>query len=555
MILGAGQLLNGSTLNCDVCIVGGGPAAITVALELIGTKKTVIMITGGEWNETPFNQDLNRGIIGKNTSHEPLEENRRRQFGGASSVWGGRCIPFDPIDFEKRDWIPNSGWPLTYKELMPYYEKATQLCLAGDFSFNGNDLFKSSPTEIIPQLDDNNILSWPLEKWSPPINFARQYKKKLQDAKNIKVLLNFNVKAINCVDKKQTVKSVTIASPSKEIEVLGGCFVLAAGAIENARLLLNSKSTYHLNGLGNDFDNVGRYYMSHINGTFAEVNPVDRGRLHFNFERDKGVYTRRRWWFSEKFQRKEKIGNIIMFLHHSGGLNGHRDALFSSVFLAKAMLSILKEKSPGAIFGRYNQLKPAINEHSKNVFDNGFHLIPQIVSLALKRFAKRRLPYILPSIKTPMLGLYFQAEHMPNRESRIALSTTDVDALGVPRAVANIAFSDIDVKTVIKAHNAFVTKYQAIQAGNVLYNEEKLESYMQNRLHNFNSAAHHLGTTRMAISPKEGVVDANCKVFDTDNLYIAGSSVFPTGGHANPTLTIVALSSRLGQHLNNNFFK
>ena len=546
MIINAAQLINSSILKFDVCIIGGGPAAITVALELKDSGKAILMITGGDWNETSFNQDLNRGIIGLDNCHEPLEENRRRQFGGATAVWGGRCIPFDPIDFEQRPWIPHSGWPLTYNDLLPFYEKATELCLVGNFSFNAHTTFKDK-REIIDGINDKNILSWPMERWSPPINFARYYKAILETSNNIKVLLNCNVKRINA-DGDQ-INSVDVASTDAEFTINADTFVLATGGIENARLLLASKSASHPNGLGNNRDNVGRYYMSHINGTFAELDLFNRKNIIFNFEKDKDVYTRRRWWISEKFQKENQIGNIIMFLHHASALNGHRDALFSSVYLTKSFLSIVKQKSSKKILSKYKQLKPAIKQHAKNVFSNGFSLIPQIASLATKRFSKRRLPYVLPSIKSKYLGLYFQSEHMPNPASRITLSNQHYDALGIPRAVVNIAFSDIDIQTILKAHHLFINRYITATAGEMLYNESALLEYINGRISNFNSAAHHLGTTRMADKADDGVVDVNCRVFGINNLYIARSSVFPTGGHANPTLTIVALSARLGNYL------
>ncbi len=138
---------------------------------------------------------------------------------------------------------------------------------------------------------------------------------------------------------------------------------------------------------------------------------------------------------------------------------------------------------------------------------------------------------------------------MPNRDSRITLSPDSFDEHGVPRAVVDLAFTEQDICTIIEAHRVFVQQYQAAGAGEIVYDEQQLAAYVRQRFLHFNSAAHHLGTTRIATSPEEGVVDANCRVHGLSNLYVAGSSTFPTGGHANPTLTIVAMALRLGEHL------
>ncbi|HPZ87729.1 MAG TPA: GMC family oxidoreductase, partial [Flavihumibacter sp.] len=160
-----------------------------------------------------------------------------------------------------------------------------------------------------------------------------------------------------------------------------------------------------------------------------------------------------------------------------------------------------------------------------------------------------RLPTILPSVENQYLGLYFQSEHLPNYNSTVSLSETEKDALGLPLPIVKVAFCDADYRTILEAHRMFMQRYRDSQAGGMLYDESVLMDYIKKRTTKFNSAAHHLGTTRMATSPDKGVVDGNCKVFGMDNLYVAGSSVFTTGSHVNPTLTLVALAIRLGDHL------
>ncbi len=535
-------------MNADICLIGGGPAAISTALQLIGCGKKVIMLAGGRWNETLANRELNRGLAFPYDSHEPLEENRRRQFGGASAVWGGRCIPMDPIDFAKRPWLGDSEWPITYNDILPYYLKANEICEAGEFVYNASDT--TGKKEIITGMDDEYIDSGKLERWSPPINFARRYRQRLQEAGNIQVLLDTHVVRINCEQVAEQVSSVTVSYNNTQFEILASQYVLAAGGIDNPRLLLASKNAFHPRGIGNQRDLVGRYYMSHLNGTFAHLAPHDRKSIPFEYEKDRqGVYFRRRWWFTDKAQEEKEIGNVVMFLNDTLEMNGHRDALFSMIYIAKSSLTILKKKNVGKMISTYRELKPEVGDHLKTAMSEGLGIMPRMVRTMVHRFHKRRLPTILPSVDNQYLGLYFQSEHLPNYNSTVGLSDTERDVLGLPLPVVKVAFSEADYRTVFEAHRLFTERYRNCGAGDMQYDESVLMDYLKKRTSRFNSAAHHLGTTRMAVSPDKGVVDANCKVFGVDNLYVAGSSVFTTGSHVNPTLTLVALAIRLGEHL------
>ena len=142
----------------------------------------------------------------------------------------------------------------------------------------------------------------------------------------------------------------------------------------------------------------------------------------------------------------------------------------------------------------------------------------------------------------------YQAEHLPHRSSRVVLAT-DRDALGMPRLRTQVAFTEQDVRTVEKFHRVLAAQLSATGTGAFHAYDPDLVSQIEDRLTHFNSMYHHLGTTRMSASPATGVVDRDCRVHGVDNLYVAGGSVFPTGGYANPTLTVVALALRLADRL------
>jgi choline dehydrogenase-like flavoprotein len=550
MISSGNTIERGQRIAADVCIIGAGPAGITLALKLRSSALKVIVLSGGGWSESAFAQDLNRGVIWPPNSHEPLEENRRRQLGGTSSAWGGRCVPFEAIDFETRAWVPDSGWPLGFNDIAPYYKQASELCLSGSNDFNSTSVFPNSQKEILPGFDSAEIISYALERWSPPINFAKHYRGELARSNNVDVLLNAHALRFHA-NADGRIQMVESSLNGKPFSVESDCFVLAAGGIENARLLLASQSENFPCGLGNQNDNVGRYYMSHLSGVCAEVALENKKNIVTNFERDlEGVYCRRRWWITEAAQREHRLLNTIFFLTRPDDVSGHRDVLFSTRFVAKALLSIASCRSVGDALNKTKSMSGSIKQHSFNIAANGFWELPSMIKIAMQRMSYRRLPYMLPSNRTDTWGLHYQAEHAPNRQSRVLLSEDQRDVFGIPRAEVRVAFSRQDRDSVLRAHQLFARRFSATRGGGLLnHSTKRLEEYIDAKLKNFNSAAHHLGTTRMSDDARNGVVDRNSKVFGLSNLYVAGSSVFPTGGHANPTLTIVAQALMLADYL------
>lgn len=546
---------SGEMLQSDVCIIGGGPAAISAALELLkSSAKVLLLVGGGPIRESASDQDLNRGVVARPGSHEGLEENRRRVFGGASSAWGGRCIPFDPVDFKARPWVPDCGWPFSYETLEPFYRRALTLCRAGKYEFDSRTVFPSTDAEIIPGMGNEDLEAWHLERWSPPINFAEEFRPQLSNHPNITVLLNTHVLRLHPANDKQTINTVEAISNGTRFNVGAKIFVLATGGIENARILLASQSEGHPTGVGNDNDLVGRFYQVHPHGTYALLAPTDRKGIQYEYERDsEEVYCRRRWWISESAQARLGINNIIFFLDRVNAADGHRDVSFSAVFIAKAALSVVRMPGLSQKWSKLLTVLPAIPPHLAVVAKDGVASIPRFAKLMRARLESRRLPSILPSVHSRYLGLYFQAEQTPNPDSRITLSSDEFDAHGIPRAKVDLRFTEQDIHTVVEAHKLFVDRYRAAGAGEIVFDEQGLIEYVRDRFQNFNSAGHYIGTTRMAVSAEQGVVDANSKVFGIHNLYVTGASVFPTSGHANPTLTISALAIRLGEHIAERF--
>ncbi|MDQ8195931.1 GMC oxidoreductase [Coraliomargarita sp. SDUM461004] len=552
MIEDARKINPGTILEADLCIVGGGAAAITLALQYMKSGHTAIIIPGGGPNQSSACIDLYRGKVSPASSHEPLEENRLRMWGGTTTVWGGRCVPFDPIDFKERSWIPGSGWPIELAGLKDYIEQANQLSEAGKADFDARSAFPETQTELLKGFDDDELVTWPLERWSIPTDYSKRYRDDFESAHNVRVLLYAHAIHLQMNTEGTVLEHVRAAcSPGKDFQVHAKNTVIACGALENTRLLLASKDILPA-GIGNQNDLVGRFYQSHRFGVcgYAELKDPNKDFI-YDFEKDaEGVYCRRRFWLTAETQEKYQINNVVGFFSRGAAdASEHRNAMVSLVMLIKTVLGGAR-MGPKRLFQILKDQRSELAAHAWIVLKDGPSIFGQLASVAyLRFFQKRRLPMILPPKKSNHFPLFFQTEHAPQRESRVLLDESSVDNFGMPRLETKIQFSEVDYKTI----RIFVTlfKKRLEESGLGTFHLSKADQALLKEPGRkaFNSNAHNIGTTRMAASADNGVVDTDCKVYGVSNLYVAGSSIFPTSSHANPTLMIIALSLRLADHL------
>lgn len=552
MIEDAHSIPDGTVLECDLCIIGGGPAGITIAHELRNSGKSIILLESGGEKETQPAMDLNKGYAASPSSHEPLEENRRRVWGGATSAWGGRCIPFDSVDFEKRDWVSHSGWPFPKTELDPYYARAMQLCEAGKYECSVEEAFPGRQSEMIAGFDDAEVVSNRLERWGPPTHFGKRYAADLRAAKTVRVFLHANCLGLRMDESGAHILSVDAASePGKAFSIRPKRCVLACGTLENTRLLLASNDVAKA-GIGNQSGALGRYYMSHLFGAVASVKVHDTGNSFFyEFERDKeGVYCRRRFWITPKAQHEHRIMNAVgFFFRPPAGISQHDSGLASATHLAKFLLGTFRRNNPLRALGILRGNRKELATHLRRVLADAPTLAPEVASIIRHRFfAKRRLPIVLPPRRSNPYHLFYQTEHAPNPESRVYLHT-ERDRFGIPRLEVDVRFGDIDKHTVLEMHRIIQMRFATTGAGEFKCDETALLDWIEERRRHFNSSAHQFGTTRMSTDSTSGVVDPQCRVHGVENLWVTGASIFPTSGHANPTLTIVALAVRLADHL------
>ncbi len=544
MLLDAFQREDGQDISTDICIVGAGAAGITIALKLAEAGVAVVLLESGGLNEENDTQALYQGQVVDEKLHSPVDKYRQRRFGGSTTIWGGRCMPFDPIDFEKRDYIAESGWPINYQDVAQYYPEASKLCEIGEPNFKINNAQENAPN-IIKGFSSDIISTQSIEKFSCPTNFAQRYGHRLESNANVTVILHSNCTAIELTEDGKSVSYLQVKTlKNTSFKVSAKKFIIAMGGLETPRLLLASRSVNKA-GVGNEHDVVGRYYMCHMAGNIGEVklNGSVHEVYHNYFLSPDGIYSRRRLSLYEDIQKEQKIGNMIARLHFPRISDPiHKIGVLSSLYIVKNLISYEygKRLNDGSI-------KPLeYIKHLFNIITDPVDITKFLIHWITKRtFAARKFPSIILSNRNNLFSFDVHGEQEPNVNSRVSLIDA-TDPLGMPQIKVDWHYTKNDILTVKRTLDIFAAEFERKNIGTVYYDESKIEE----ELLRFGAyGGHHIGTARMGNDVKNSVVDANCKVHGVSNLFIAGSSVFPTSSQANPTLTIVAMSLRLADHL------
>jgi choline dehydrogenase-like flavoprotein len=545
MIIDANEIETGAHIDADLCIVGAGAAGIALALQFEQRAEKVLVLESGGWQADAATQALYEGSVSPASTHPPLTRYRRRAFGGSTGIWGGRCVPFDPIDFEPRDWMPGGDWPFRFGALLPYYRQAAKLCEAGDFAFTVDAAFPRGMRAPLQGFRGRHFTDAQIERFSCPTDFARRYGGRLKQAVNVTVMLHANVVKLATRVDGNSVETVQVETlQGRHFQVRAGHFVLAAGGLEVPRLLLASRDTHAL-GLGNAYDQVGRHYMTHIAGTIGDIIPAN-GRVPFlDYERsDDGVYCRRRFALTEAAQRELGVGNFIARLHHPRLRDpAHRTGTLSAVYLARPFIAYEYARR---LNGEGQLPAKGLMRHMRNVALD----LPSVTAFAVEWFLRRKLaarkfPSLVVHPRSGVYSLDFHAEQAPNPDSRVTI-TRERDRLGVPKLHVDWRLSAADVRTVRLSLAALAADFSDSGCASLRYDPADIIDAVQR---DGAYGGHHIGTARMSASPRDGVVDEACRVHGVKNLYIAGSAVFPTSSQANPTLTVVAMALRLADAL------
>lgn len=552
MIEDGRNILNAQVLSTQVCVIGAGPAGVTLALELAGRGLDVILLeAGGLKADKASIRDL-AGEIASRGHHAPLSECRSRQLGGTTALWVGRCLPLDPIDLERRDYLPGSGWPIEWAELERWYSRANDYCHAGACTYTLAEAMPDAPGSLVPGFRDGLLIGSHIERWSLPTHFGRHHRRALSMSKKIRVLLYATCTEIDFDPEHRRITTVSAATvPGRRFQVRAQTFVLAGGGLENTRLLLASNKI-EKGGIGNRHGHLGRYYMGHVFGSVAEIRfHGDPRRTIYGLERDAdGVYCRRRIWIAPQTQREEGLLNTAFWPTNPPASNPeHRNGILSVAYLALS-LPYLRDRLAAPIIRKMfigESANRCRGPHFRNILVDLPRTAIQGTHFLYRRFVtKRHIPALFVQNSTNCYELYYHAEQAPNRDSRVVLAD-DVDRFGMRRLRVDLRYSFQDIDSVVRAHEVLAREMHDRQGvASIRYKRSDVHGHI---LEQASDGYHQIGTTRMAANERDGVVNGDCLVHDTQNLYVCSSSVFPTSGHANPTLTIVALAVRLGHHI------
>ena len=510
-------------VRADVCIIGAGVAGQTLAMRLTELgHKTVLIESGGlEYKSEP--QALSDGDVSGEPYYD-LITSRLRLFGGTAAIWGGRCAELDEIDFEKRDFVPHSGWPIDKAALKPYYQRA--------YDILGIDQPNSKPKQMAQAEPGFQPETLDVGFWRFDENGERFTNTSRGNLSDVDILLNATLTEMD-VSEAGKVNAITISGRTGQTsKVMANEFVLAAGAIETIRLLMAGVPA-RPNGFGNARDLLGRYFMEHPHARGGEIVSEKLATTLRALPRMKRSHGNRYAAYlrlSEAEQRRQGVLNTALSLaprRHEG----------RSPELVRSLKEKLKHDLPSTRFWRtsYKSLK-GLSTRAREQLD------PWASVWAVKQSGSKR-------------GLYavIRAEQAPNAASRVVLSDR-TDRFGLPFANLDWQFTDLDKQSVKALMLTLKSEYERLGWGDVRLAEwldDVSKSWSFDPLISSHPIGgyHHMGGTRMSNDASTGVVDANCRLFESPNLYIASSSVFPTSGWANPTLTIIALAERLADHL------
>jgi choline dehydrogenase-like flavoprotein len=530
-IIDANDLEAGSTITADICVVGSGAAGLTIATELDGTDQTVCLVESGAYGP----DEQTQALYDLESIGHPVRQNfmsRARYFGGTSNLWAGRTMRLAPLDFDAREWVPESGWPIPYEEVSRHYPAADRILnLPAHASVEAVvEASRVHPTESC--FVGNADLAPTAAVWGrSPVRFGNACRRRLQSSRNISTYLNASVIEIalnGAGNRVDTCLATTLGR--KTIRFEARRFVLACGGLETARLLLASRSV-HPDGVGNEHDVVGRYYMDHPRAVFGRVKLTRPTRLHGllgvalpDGMAQVGIRLR------DELQERERLLNSYLTLerHWSEAAAGaYQSFVHSAKILLKAGYAGKRVSFSGARLAKVPELI--------------YLLAPrELLPHPLYRLARQIKERFSAGVTDLVVVNY--SEQLPNPQSRVTLGS-ERDRFGMPRLVLNWIISRQEIDTLMRMHELLDAHLRRNNLGRLEHSPASVGELT------FTDASHHLGTTRMSTNRRTGVVDEHCRVHGVSNLFIAGSGVFPTAGHANPTLTIIALAVRLAAHL------
>lgn len=511
----ADQIDKNAVLKADVCVVGAGAAGITLATQLARKGVSVLLLEGGREEISGESQSLYQ-VEQTGVPYFDMTACRLRFLGGTTNHWGGYCRENDPIDYEARPELGLQAWPVSYADVRPFVERAAAYLGIDAHNFDPRRALSAHPELAAGLLDGQSPkLETKVFLMAKRKRFKSDFADELQSSERITVLLGANVVGLTCSSDGRRVTGARVRTTvGNSFTVEARTFVLAAHAVENARLLLVSDEV-HKAGIGNRHGHVGRYFMEHPHVVSGLFYPTASFPKVYNYETMYRIWVNANLSLTREVMRER---GILQYYCRFAPLYTFDDA----------------ERS------------------LKQVADGFMHPLDQRMLKALTRVTQRPIASMQAAghkagVYRPepvAYSLHHRIEQAPNPASRIALSD-DVDALGVRKVVLNWDFNDLDFRTFAVGQEVVASELERLGLGR--FESPPLTPDVIRR--SAKGHYHHIGVTRMGASERDSVVDAHGKVHGVHNLYVTGSGIFPTAGYSGPTMMIVAFALRLAEHL------
>jgi choline dehydrogenase-like flavoprotein len=536
MFFDARRQENGAVISSNICIVGAGPAGVAVATELLKSGYSVSLLESGGIDRRAT--DLGRpATTTRFEGHAGLWTTR--QFGGNANLWhvnpgpGAhflRLVPLTAADMEQRDWISDSGWPIAHADLQSHYARTQTWFGLDQRSYDGSDW----ASEAQPELHLNEMgVRTNVYQFADRNQILRTWRDAIEGSDNVHLYTNATAYELETdPDSGRVTRVHAHSAHGRRLSFAADLVVLAQGGLHNPQLLLAS-TAQHPNGIGNVHDVVGRYYMDHpllFGGTFT---PYARGLINqmglYDLLQRGGIGSMGHLQLSDETLRREECGNISVMLFPRAHMTPRRDAGFHA---SQRLRRSIKDRSLFQAGDIVTMLR-GIDGVAQQYYER---LIAPVSNVGVGGWAKLDDP----AGRFTHFEVLHQAEQPPRWDNRVRLAE-ERDAYGQRRIEVLWDWPEEDVALIHKAQDILARELRRAGLGEFAP-ERPVEIKTS-------STTHFMGTTRMHDDPRKGVVDAHCRVHGVDNLYIAGSSVFTTGGFANPTLTIVALSLRLADRI------
>ena len=513
----ADRVPSSNPLSSRVIVIGAGGVGLYAASQLAARGRDVVVIEAGDSHLGSFASE-SYTCVGR--AHSGIRIGRSRNLGGTTSLWGGQLVEFQRYDFEAKSWMPGAKWPVSYDEIAPYYQPTYLNLGIPQKLIRDEDVWRG----VSPRPELGSEFEVFFTRWLKIPNFAEMFAQQIHSDERMSVLVGHT--AVGFRGSGNRVEAVRVEDGHGNSHWLeGGTVILAAGTIENARLLLHTAQdkSWDVPWRGND--NVGRYFQDHLGGRIGTFHPLDKRGFFKMF----GNVIYAGYKFQPKVRmldevlRQNRTHNIQMFFAFESELSEHM--VYLKQFLRAAL---------------YNRKISGVRDMARNLYATARYLPP----LMWKYVWDHRV--FVPSSSKIFASV--QAEHEPLADSRISLHEHETDSYGISRAILDWRVSGNELKSLRDFALQIRDALQTAGVGQLKIDEDLLalnpEFYSK-----LGDTYHQSGGARMAASSDEGVVDKNLRVFGTENLYVAGASVFPTTSNANVTFTALAFTTRLVEHL------